>query len=222
MPRAAAVVTGPRPLARRAAFGFGTGIGLGAGLGGLAWLADQLAYPWGALIPANAIGAWVGLGFVLGASARTVPTGALRGVIGLLSAVAAYYLLISLSAGGFRAIGASHAASTWGAVALAAGPVFGAAGASWRHLRGWPRATAVATIAAAMIAEGVVFGAFRLGDPGGILLTVEVAIGALLPALLLGRRERLAGYGVTVVLALLGGLLIGPVTTLVRGIADRF
>jgi hypothetical protein len=222
MPRAAAAVTRPRPLARRAAFGFGTGIGLGAGLGGLAWLADQLASPWGALIPANAIGAWVGLGFVLGASARTVPTGALRGVIGLLSAVAAYYLLISLSAGGFRAIGASHAAVTWGAVALVAGPVFGAAGASWRHLRGWPRATAVATISAALIAEGVVFGTFRLGDPGGILLTVEVAIGALLPAVLVRPGERALGYLMTAVLALASGLAIGPVTTLVRGVADRF
>jgi hypothetical protein len=77
-------------------------------------------------------------------------------------------------------------------------------------------------MSAALIAEGVVFGTFRLDDPGGILLTVEVAIGALLPIFLLGRRERLAGYGVTVVLALLGGILIGPVTTLVRGIADRF
>ena len=34
--------------------------------------------------------------FVLGASARTIPTGALRGVIGLLSAVAAYYVLIAV------------------------------------------------------------------------------------------------------------------------------
>src|SRR5918994_2997650 len=97
----------PRPLARRAAFGIGTGIALGVGLGGLAWLSDQLSYPWGALIPANAIGAWVGLAFLLGTSARTVPTGALRAVIGLLSAVIAYYLLIALSGAGFRAIGAS-------------------------------------------------------------------------------------------------------------------
>src|SRR6185436_7624326 len=84
-----------RPLASRAAFGFGTGVALGVALGSLAWLADQLPYPWPALIPANAIGAWLGLGFLLGASAKTVPTGALRGLIGLLSAVAAYYALIS-------------------------------------------------------------------------------------------------------------------------------
>ena len=86
-----AVTPRARPLASRAAFGFGTGIALGAGLGALAWLADQLPLPWGALIPANAIGVWLGLGFLLGASARTVQTGALRGLIGLLSAVAAYY-----------------------------------------------------------------------------------------------------------------------------------
>ena len=91
-----------RPLASRAAFGFGTGIALGVALGSLAWLSDQLEYPYSALIPANMIGAWVGLGFILGASAKTVPTGALRGLIGLLSAVGAYYLLISLSEAGFR------------------------------------------------------------------------------------------------------------------------
>ena len=105
-----------RPLASRAAFGFGTGIALGVALGSLAWLSDQLEYPYSALIPANMIGAWVGLGFILGASAKTVPTGALRGLIGLLSAVGAYYLLISLSEAGFRLIGAPHAATTWGAV----------------------------------------------------------------------------------------------------------
>ena len=95
-----AVRPSTRPLASRAAFGFGTGIALGVALGSLAWLSDQLEYPYSALIPANMIGAWVGLGFILGASAKTVPTGALRGLIGLLSAVGAYYLLIIAVRGG--------------------------------------------------------------------------------------------------------------------------
>lgn len=214
---------GSRSLARRAVSGFGTGIALGVALGGLAWLADQLPWPWSALIPANAIGAWVGLGFGLGASARTVPTGALRGVVGLLSAVAAYYLLIAVFGAGVRAIGATHAATIWGGVALIAGPVFGAAGAAWRHWRGVPRALAVAVPAAAFIAEGAAFGRLRLDDPNGMLLTIEVLIGLLLPALLLhGSRERLAGYAGTALLAAGGALAIGPLTALVRGIADRF
>ena len=147
-----------RPLASRAAFGFGTGIALGIALGCARLAVRPARYPYSALIPANAIGAWLGLGFILGASAKTVPTGALRGLVGLLSAVGAYYLLISLSEAGFRLIGAPHAATTWGAVALIAGPIFGAAGGAWRHWQGTGRALAVAVLAASLIAEGVVFG----------------------------------------------------------------
>jgi len=211
-----------RPLASRAAFGFGTGIALGAALGALAWLADQLSYPWGTLLPANAIGAWLALGFLLGASAKTVPTGALRGLIGLLSGVAAYYALISIFAVGFRLIGASHAATTWGAVALVAGPVFGAAGGAWRHREGNWRAIAVGLLAASLIAEGVAFGELRTGDAVAIFYLVEIAIGLLIPIFLLRPRERLAGYGATVVLAAAMSIAIEPVTALVRSVADRF
>jgi Family of unknown function (DUF6518) len=211
-----------RPLASRAAFGFGTGIGLGITLGALAWLSDQLEYPYSALIPANMIGAWLGLGFILGASAKTVPTGALRGLVGLLSAVGAYYLLISLSEAGFRLIGAPHAATTWGAVGVIAGPIFGAAGGAWRHWQGTGRALAVAVLAASLIAEGVVFGELRLVDIGGILLLVEVAIGLAVPYALLRPGERLIGYVATGLLALAIGLAIEPVFVLVRSVADRF
>jgi hypothetical protein len=211
-----------RPLASRAAFGFGTGTGLGVALGVLAWLADQLEYPYSALIPANAIGAWIGLGFILGASAKTVPTGALRGLVGLLSAVAAYYALISIFGVGFRLIGASHAATTWGAVALIAGPIFGAAGGAWRHWQGAGRSVAVAVLAASFIAEGLVYGRLRTGDVGGILLLIEVAIGVAAPYALLRGGERLIGYVTTGLLALLFGVAIEPITALVRAAADRF
>ena len=219
--RSATARTGPPPLASRAAFGFGTGIGIGVGLGALAWIADQLDYPWGVLLPANAIGAWVGVAFLLGASARTVPTGALRGVIGLLSAVGAYYLLIALWVDGIRAIGASHAAMIWGSVALVVGPVYGAAGGAWRHWSHGPRIAAVAVLSAALIAEGVVFG-LRVGDATRVLFTAEAVIGALLPLLLLHHRERVAGYLATLAFAVAGSLAIGPFTALVRGVADRF
>ena len=211
-----------RPLASRAAFGFGAGIGLGVALGALAWVSDRLPYPWEAISPANAIGAWVGLGFILGASARTVPTGALRGLIGLLSAVAAYYVLIAVFGAGIRAIGATHAATIWGSVALVAGPVFGLAGGAWRHWRGTPRELAVGMLAAALVAEGIVFGGLRLGDAGGVRLAVEAAIGILLPAVLLPADERRSGYLATLALAVAAGVAIGPVTALVRSIADRF
>ncbi|HEU5205733.1 MAG TPA: DUF6518 family protein [Candidatus Limnocylindrales bacterium] len=217
-----AVRPNARPLASRAAFGFGTGMGLGAALGALAWLADQLPYPWETLIPANAIGAWLAVGFLLGASARTVPTGALRGLIGLLTGVAAYYALISIFAVGFRLIGASHAATTWGAVALVAGPLFGAAGGAWRHWQGTGRAFAVSLLAASLIAEGVAFGKLRTDDAVAIFYLIEIAIGLLLPIALLRPRERLVGYGATLVLAVAMGIAIEPITVLVRSIADRF
>jgi hypothetical protein len=213
----------------RALGGFGTSIAAGAALGAAAWSTDQLGFPWTALLPFNAIGAWVAVAFALGASARTIPTGALRGVIGLLSAVAAYYVLNRIFGSGFRAIGASHAATVWGGVALLAGPAFGVAGSAWRHGNGWPRAIGVAALSAALIAEGLVFGAQRLvhigqlaSDPGAIVLAVEVVLGLALPWLLLRRGERRAGYAAVLVLAVVAAVAIGPLTSMLRGLADRF
>ena len=216
-------------LASRAVTGFGASILAGAALGGASWFADGLRWPYGLLIPANLIGAWLGVAFVLGASARTIPTGALRGVIGLLSAVAAYYVLIAAFGQGIRAIGASHAATIWGAVALLAGPVMGGAGATWRHETGWPRAIAVALFASALFAEGFVFGAPRLihpdqiaVDPGALLFAAEMILGLLLPWFLLRREERLRGYAALAGLAVVAALAIEPVTAVIRGLADRF
>ena len=219
----------PTAIATRAVGGLGTSIGGGALLGAAAWWSDQLGYPAGLLIPANAIGAWLAVAFVLGASARTIPTGALRGLLGLLSAVVVYYVLFALLGVGFRAIGASHAATVWGLVALIAGPLLGGSGAVWRHGTGWPRAIGVAVLAAALIGEGVVFGGSRLvrvdqlgNDPGAVLFLVEIVIGLVLPLVLLRGRERLRGYAATIALAVIAGAAIGPVTALIRGIADRF
>jgi hypothetical protein len=208
--------------------GFGTGILAGFALGGAAWLADQLAFPWTVLLPANAIGVWLALAFALGASARTVPTGALRGLTGLLAAVAAYYVLTAISEAGFRAIGASHAATVWGLVALIAGPTMGAAGAAWRHTGGWLRAIAVALLSAALIAEGLVFGgstmvaADPLADPGLVVYGAMVVIGVALPWLLLRPDERLRGYIATAVVAAIAFVTLGPLVTFVRGVADSF
>jgi hypothetical protein len=217
------------PLATRAIGGAGTSILIGGAIGVAAWVSDQLPYPFGLLLPANAIGAWLGVAFALGASARTIPTGALRGVIGLLSAVAAYYALNAIFGQGYRVSGASHAATIWGAVALVTGPVMGLAGGTWRHATGWPRALAVSVLAAALIAEGVMFGAGRLArvdelgtDPGALLLGLEIVLGAVLPLVLLPRSERLRGYLATAGLAVAGALAIGPVSTLIRAVADRF
>ena len=86
-PSAAPELASRPSLAGRAVGGFGASILAGALLGGSAWFSDQLAWPYSLLVPTNAIGVWVGVAFVLGASARTLPTGALRGLVGLLTAV---------------------------------------------------------------------------------------------------------------------------------------
>jgi hypothetical protein len=105
----------------------------------------------------------------------------------------------------------------------------GGAGAIWRYGAGWPRAIGVAVLAAALLAEGVVFGGTRLvrvdqltTDPGAILYLAEIVIGLFLPFALLHAGERLRGYVATVVLALVAAVAIGPVTSVIRELADRF
>jgi hypothetical protein len=212
----------------RAVGGVGTSVVAGLAVGVASWLSDELGHPVGLLIPANLIGVWLGLAFALGTTARTVPTGALRGLIGLLSAVLGYYVLNALLGDGYRAIGASHAATVWGVVALGMGPLLGLAGGTWRHAKGWGRAGAVALLSAALVAEGLVFGAPRFirGDPfadvGALVFLGEAVIGLALPLVLLRAGERILGIVLMIALAVGAAVAIGPVTALIRGLADRF
>ena len=167
-------------------------------MGAAAWLVDRLGFPWTGVIPVSLIGSWLAVAFVLGTTARTPATGALRGLIGLLAAVVAYYTWSRCSTAG-SAVGARHAAFVWGTVALLAGPCLGLAGGVWRDGAGRPRALAVAVLAAGLIAEALVFGAGRLlhvdvvVDPGALVLGAELVLGLALPMLLLRGAERLTG-----------------------------
>ena len=113
-------------------------------------------------IPANAIGAWLGLAFVLGASARTIPTGALRGLIGLVSRGRRLLRPDRVFGEGFRAIGASarrRRSGAWSPPRRSGRSGWpGRLAARTRAGRGRSR---VAMLAAALIAEGVAFGAAR-------------------------------------------------------------
>lgn len=202
----------------------------GAALGAAAWASDQLAYPWSVLIPANGIAAWVAVAFVVGALGRGWLGGAIRGLVALLVGVAVYELLTGTVGYGVASGGAVHATLVWGAVSCAIGPVFGAAGATWRGASGRRRAIAVGLLAAAFIAEGVVFGGPRLVsggdllaiDPGALLLAGEVAIGLALPWILLRPDERRDGYLAMLVLAVAVAVAIGPAYVIIRTVADRF
>jgi hypothetical protein len=149
--------------------------------------------------------------------------------VALLGAVAAYYLLIRLLGEGIRPIGAAHAATVWGLVAAIAGPALGAAGATWRLGRGWPRAISASLLAAVFVAEGIAFGSARLlpwddlaGDPGTVLLVMEALVGLALPAIMLGRGERLRGYASLVAISAVALIAIRPVVGMVRELADQF
>ena len=221
------VVT-PRLLGVRVGRALLVSVGAGALLGATAWVVDGLGPSWSALIPANFVGAWLALAFFTGAAARRALSGAGYGLLSLLAAVAAYYLLIALFDVGVRVTGASHAATVWGGVALLAGPVMGLAGGVWRHGTGPVRSVAVATLAAGLLAESVVtgWGRFLSLDrpisPEVLGLAVELAIGLLLPYLLLRRGERLAAYMALVPLGLAGLVVMDPGITALRSIADTF
>ena len=72
------------------------------------------------------------------------------------------------------------------------------------------------------------FGAPRLvhfdqiaADPGALSFAGEMIIGLALPWFLLRRTERIRGYAALAGLGVLAALAIGPVTAIVRGLADR-
>jgi hypothetical protein len=181
------------------------------------------------LLPANLIGAWVGVAFAAGAAGHTLAGGAVRGLVALLVAVAVYYTLIAVLGEGIRTIGATHAAVVWGSTAVIVGPLLGAAGQAWRRRTGWWRAMAVGPLSAALIAEGLVFGAERLAavdrlaeDPGAIVLGLEIAVGAVLPLVLLPRGERLRSYAATLGLTIVGVATLATVDDIIRTIADTF
>ena len=59
-------------------------------------------------------------------------------------------------------------------------------------------------------------------DPGAFMLAAEALLGLALPWVLLRRGERLAGYLAVAILAVVAAVAIGPLTTLLRAIADTF
>ncbi len=230
-PSRAPDIAAPPSLLTRALGGFGASILGGAALGAAAWFSDQLGYPLGLLIPANAIGVWLGVAFVLGAIGADGPDR--RAARPDRPAV-----------GGRRVLPAHRRRSARGSarsarrmprrsgvrVALLAGPLMGGAGAIWRHGHGWPRAIGVAVLAAALVGGGRRLRRSAAGARGPARRTIR-APSCISPRSSSGWPCRSCSFGVAsgcaatsrpAALAIVAALAIGPVTTLVRGIADRF
>jgi hypothetical protein len=197
---------------------------VGALLGGLAWFSDDLGNPLGLLIPANLVGIWALVAFAAGAGARTVIGGAGRGLFALLAAVGVYYLVYGTLGEGWRAAGALRAATIWGTVALIAGPPLGFSGSVWRHRSGLARSLAISVPAGVLIAEGVLFQVQTLGDVAArALLLVEVALGLLLPLVLVrGARWRAIALGGALVVAGAAAAGLYVVLPALRAAADTF
>lgn len=104
---------------------------------------------------ANIPGPWVLFAFALGILAGARIGGSLAAVVGLAAGVATYYAYLYLTGERPWLDTVEHAALIWGAVAIAAGCVFGWAGASWRLGGRWSRILSVALLCGVLIGESI-------------------------------------------------------------------
>jgi hypothetical protein len=107
---------------------------------GVATQLGQSILPDGWSQVANAISPWLLVAFLLGSRIPDRLWAALAGIVVLVFAIVGYDAMIQLRYG----YGPSTSSLLlWGIAALAGGPVFGAAGWSWRFETGWRRAAAI-------------------------------------------------------------------------------
>ena len=149
---------GPAAAPVRLAGWVGTAIAIGVALGTAAWASDQLSYPWSVLLPANAVGAWVGVAFVSGPWPGGLVGGLVRGLIALAGRRRRLRPADRRARLRRRLGRGVHARHVWGAVGLCRGPSSALAGATWRHGERPAAGDRRRLLAAALVAEGVVFG----------------------------------------------------------------
>jgi hypothetical protein len=159
------------------------GVALGLGVAGRVAIhagghlphGEALAALGGAVVALG--GPWLAAAWTIGALAGSRGRGALGGGAALALGTAAWYLL-TVAAGGRAAIAyAVPVAAAWAAVALAAGALFGLAGASWRDGSPRVRAAAVAMLAGALAGEAVLLAGQWAGRAAAVVLAVELASG---------------------------------------------
>jgi uncharacterized protein DUF6518 len=122
-------------------------------------------------------GPWLAAAWTIGALAGSRRRGALGAGAALALGTAAWYLL-TVAAGGREALGyAVPVAAAWAIVALAAGALFGLAGASWRDGEPRVRAAAVAMLAGALAGEALLLAGQWAGCAAAVVLAVELGAG---------------------------------------------
>jgi hypothetical protein len=205
-----------------AAAGLGVAARLAAGAGLIAH-AGPAAEPVGKLGPwVIALGApWLAVAWGLGALTRDAAAGTVAGALALAGGTGAWYALTVVT-NGRAALGYAVPVSiAWGAAALAAGALFGAAGALWRSGRtDAARALGTAILAGSFVGEAVLLQAQWDGRAARAVLTAELLAGLVAPALLL-RRSRDAlplALVLTAVLALIAAGAEHIVRDALRGV----
>jgi hypothetical protein len=194
---------------------------LGIALGMFSWGADGLPSVLGAL--GNAVGPWLAVAFTAGALQPGLGRGAAAGAIGLLTAVVVYYAAGLLSWPGVPQELVSIVVA-WLAVAAAAGPLLGAAGAVWAAGTRW------APIALGILAGGLgAEAAYRFIEVEGWtgidfgrtslqVWAVDVVAAALLPIVLLDRGRRARAYLATLGATAVGLVLIAAARAAIRAV----
>ncbi|MDQ2830893.1 MAG: DUF6518 family protein [Chloroflexota bacterium] len=199
------------------------GVFVGLALGALTRWIDTLPEGWRSLA---LIGApWLGLAFALGA--LTVLWGGrgrsatLVGASATICTVLGYYgymIVVEHQANGAYL---AHYLTFWLVLALLGGALFGLAGAVWCGGQGRMKALAVGLLSAVCVGEGGwttlrFLSAYHAVD---VVPVLELALGVVLP-LVLARawRDRLAAYGTTIGLGLVGAICLRLLASLLTAL----
>jgi len=196
-----------------AAIGLGV-VGRYAGAAGLLARAGPLAEPAAKLGPwAIALGApWLAVAWVLGAIARVPWLGALAGAVALVGGTGAWYAFTVWQLGRGALDYAVPVAFGWSLASIAAGVVFGGAGALWRSAqRDSLRALGAAVLAGSFIGEAIELATIWDGRAARAVLAVEFLLGLALVVVLLIRWPR----------ALILGLVLTAIVAIVAAGAEH-
>lgn len=190
-----------------AAGGLGIAARAAAGAGLLAH-AGPIAEPVGRLGPwVIALGApWLAVAWLLGAFARRPVLGAIAGALALAGGTGAWYAFTLWQVGRAALDYTVPVALGWGLAAVAAGVVFGGAGAVWRSAPSTlAHALGAAVLAGSFIGEAILLATIWDGRAARVVVAGELVLGLVLAVgLLVGRPRSLApGLALTAIVTLL-------------------